>query len=194
MKRKIEYILNQVKEIYQEQDKKIKNKKKLKERKKARKEELKIIEFRAQYMTTELIKKENKGEVFAVKWKNINLGEFIGEGLPQATIENIKQHKFSKNLLNVVAKKDAPLRCFTLYNGLTNWCKCGEIDMSKEAFIRHVKRHHNGIILAKSSLNRPFWLDCIKFTSTALEEEFCFTMSELTYFYFPEENRKELNI
>ena len=97
-----------------EKDKKEKKKEKLKARKKARKEELKIIDFRAQYMTTELIKKENKGEVFMVKWKDIKLGEFTGLGLPQNAIKNIKQHKFSKNLLNVVVKKDAPLKRFTL--------------------------------------------------------------------------------
>ena len=79
-------------------------------------------------------------------------------------------------------KKDAPLKRFTLYDGLTNWCKCGEIDLSKEAFISHVKRYHNGIILANVNVNRLFWLDCINFSSTALEEEFCFIMLELTDF------------
>ena len=60
-----------------EKDKK-KKKEKLKARKKARKEEFKIIGFRAQYMTMELIKKENKGKVFTVKRKYIKLGEFVG--------------------------------------------------------------------------------------------------------------------
>ena len=88
-----------------EKDKK-KKKEKLKARKKARKEEFKIIDFRAQYMTMELIKKENKGKVFTVKWKDIKLGEFVGLALPQNTIENIKQHKFSINQQSIKQFQD----------------------------------------------------------------------------------------
>ena len=83
-----------------------KKKEKLKARKKARKEEFKIIDFRAQYMTMELIKKENKGKVFTVKWKDIKLGEFVGLALPQNTIENIKQHKFSINQQSIKQFQD----------------------------------------------------------------------------------------
>ena len=57
--KKINYVFNRQKDNLYEKDKK-KKKEKLKARKKARKEEFKIIDFRAQYMTMELIKKENK--------------------------------------------------------------------------------------------------------------------------------------
>ena len=83
-------------------------------------------------MTTEFVKKENKGKVFTVNWQDINLGEDLGSDLPQKTIESIKKHKFSKSLLNVILKKDAPLRRFTLYDWITNQCKHGEIDPGKK--------------------------------------------------------------
>ena len=40
--------------------------------------------------------------------------------------------------------------------------------------IGHAKDHHHGIILKNTQLNRPPWLDWIRYNDDELEEEFCF--------------------
>lgn len=36
----------------------------------------------------------------------------------------------------------APYNAFTLYDDFFNYCRCGEIDLSKSDFIEHVKEYH----------------------------------------------------
>ena len=80
----------------------------------------------------------------------------------------------------MLLKRNTPLGRFTLYNGLSNFCSYGVIDLGKDIFYKHVKRKLNGIIQINSQVNRPFWMDWIKFRSENLEELFCYTHEDLT--------------
>ena len=52
-----------------------------------------------------------------------------------------------------------------------------------EGLIAHAKEHQKGIIQRKSQLNRPPWLDWVKFRDDQLEEQFNFTLSNLDGFH-----------
>ena len=54
-----------------------------------------------------------------------------------------------------------------------------EIDLGKDIFFKHVKLKNNGIIPINSKVNRPFWMDWVKFRSDNLEELFCYTQEDL---------------
>jgi len=129
-----------------------------KEKLKQRKTEMKIIEHRAEYMEA-FLKKNEKGEKWWVKWKDVELGEYIGEGNPQTTINKIRAHDFKLKSLYVLIKKDTSLNRLTVYDGLSNWCGCGEIDKGKEVFIHHVRRNHKGKVPKNSCISRPIWYD-----------------------------------
>ena len=73
---------------------------------------------RASHMNSELKKTEN-GEIWSIKWKEMEIGEFIGPGLPQMTINKIQQHQFNPKLFNVLVKKDTPGCNLTLYDGFS---------------------------------------------------------------------------
>ena len=177
--RKMNFIFNRLLETYGIRErKKIERKKEQKMKKEQKELEKKIIELRASKLEFYLRQTE-KGEIFSAKWNNKEIGDYIGPGLPSKTIENIRQHRYKTEYLNVLTEKDIPHRDLILYDGLSNWCGCGVIDMGKNFFINHVNEHHKGIILKNSQLNRPPWLDFIKFKSDQLEEDFCFTLSNL---------------
>lgn len=180
-KKKIDYIFARLKETYKKKDINEERKRRHKKRIKQRKLELKIIDFRAKYMSSKLEKSE-RGEKFFIYWKNIKLGEYTGNGLPQQAIKPLQEHQYEKRLIFKLLRKETPLRNFTLYEGLSNFCGCGEIDLGPEVFKRHVKCHHKNIIPANSQLNRPFWYDLINFESVELEEKFGFTLSNLDEF------------
>ena len=124
-----------------------------KEKLKQRKTEMKIIEHRAAY-TEAFLKKNEKGEKWWVKWKDVELGEYIGTGNPQKTINKIRAHNFKLKLLYVLIKKDTLLNRLTMYDGLSNWCRCGWIYQGKEVFIHHVRRNHKGKVRKNSCINR----------------------------------------
>ena len=69
---------------------------------------MKIIEKRAAYMKT-ILKKNEKGEKLWVKWKDVELGEYIGPGNPQATINKVQAHDFKLKSLYALIKKDTLL-------------------------------------------------------------------------------------
>ena len=56
-----------------------------------------------------LLKEIEKGQKYFLKWKNIELGEYIGSGLPQIVIENFKKDKYDYTNLNVLVKKYSPI-------------------------------------------------------------------------------------
>ena len=174
--RKVDYLLSRL--VKNTQVKENKREKK-NERKKQRKKELKIINYRAANTNVKIDKTE-KGEKFFVYWKEKEIGEYIGEGLPQMVLNKFRAHQFKLNMLFVRLKRDTPLKSFTVYDGFSHWCSCGPIDMDKENFISHVKRQHQGIIPKESQLNRPFWFDWVRYKDDELEEIFCTTLSDLS--------------
>ena len=112
--------------------------------------------------------------------KDKEIDELMGEGLPQQIMNKFKIHRFHKNILFVRIKRDTPIKSFTVYEGFSHWCSCGWIDMSKDYFISHVKRQHQGIIPQDSQLNRSFWYDWVKFKSDEIEELYCYSLSDLS--------------
>ena len=134
---------------------------------------------RASHMNSELKKTEN-GEIWSIKWKEMEIGEFIGPGLPQMTINKIQQHQFNPKLFNVLVKKDTPRCNITLYDGFSFWCGCGEIDDDRVNFLVHVKKKHQNMVPKHSQINRPFWFDWVHYKTDMMEESFCFSLSELS--------------
>jgi len=59
----------------------------------------------------------------------------------------------------VLVDKAAPVKLFTIYDGLSNWIKCGAIDLGARDFIGQKLDHHRGIVPRYSQINRPIWLD-----------------------------------
>ena len=179
IERKINFVFNRLKERFQEKTMKKKEKEENEKLKKEQKIlEKKIAELRSSYMTF-FLDKTQKGEVFKAKWKDLVIGDYIGPGLPTTAIENIQKHRYKFEYLNVLLEKDIPIKRLTLYDSLSNWCGCGEIDAEKNVFLWHVRRHHKGMIPKKSQINRYPWLDWIKFKNDDLEEEFCHSLSNL---------------
>ena len=174
--RKVDFLLSRLVTNAQEKESK---KKKKQEKKVQRKKELKIMNYRALNTKTK-IKNTEKGDIFFLYWKYKEIGEYMGEGLPQQILNKFQTHHFHKNMLFVRIKRDTPLKSFTVYEGFSHWCSCGQIYISKEYFISHVKRQHQGIIPHDSQLNRPFWYDWVKFKSEELEELYCYTLSDLS--------------
>ena len=180
-KKKLDYLFNRMIELFKKKEQNYSKKEKQKQKKKQRRMELKVIENRASYLQTYL-KKTEKGETYSLKWKQIDIGEYTGRGNPQPIIDKIKAHNFEQKLLYVLINKDTPLNRLTLYDGLSNWCGCGEIDQGLDVFINHVRRVHKGIIPKNSVINRPIWYDWIIFKSEEMEQLFNFTLSDLASF------------
>ena len=134
--------------------------------------------MRTSYMDF-FLEKTQKGEVFKAKWKELVLGDYIGPGLPSIAIQNILQHRYKFQYLKVLVEKDFPIKNLTLYEHLSNWCGCGEIDAEKNTFLWHVRTHHKGIIPKNSQINRYPWLDWINFKNDNLEYDFYYTLSDL---------------
>ena len=109
-KRKIDFLFNRMKELYQEQLKKKRNKA-IKQKQKELEE--KIIRYRALYMDT-FLKDTDNGQNYFLKWKNVELGKYIGSGLPQTVIENFKKDRYDFSYLNVLVKKFSPIKSTTL--------------------------------------------------------------------------------
>ena len=67
-------------------------------------------------------------------WKNINSWKILE--ILEKFLKFLKSWKYfifpQKNLLNVVVKKDAPLKLFTLYDGLTNWWNVEKLTLVKK--------------------------------------------------------------
>ena len=154
-KKKINYLYSRLKEIVVKEEIKKNKKEKKKEKRKEKKDQIKIMMNRALYMNSE-VKKTEKGDKMMIKWKNMEIGEFIGRGLPQVTIEKIKQHQFNPKLFNVLLKKNSPINSLTLYNGFSFWCAWGEIDFDKATFLDHVRRKHQNFVPMHSQINCIF--------------------------------------
>ena len=113
-----------MRESYKKNDKNEEKKRKHKRRIKQRKLELKISKF-----LSDKLEKTEKGEKFFIYWKNLKLGEYTGTGLPRTMIKPLQEHQFEKKLIFKLLRRATPLNNFPLYEGLTNYCGCGEIDL-----------------------------------------------------------------
>ena len=177
--KKVNWLINRVKEDYQNREKR---KKKIEEENITKEEEknrqIRIFKKRAEELKYSLDKTE-KGDVFTAKWRGRTIGVYTGKGLPTPTLEKLKANKFNWELMNRLAERTAPYNVFKLYEGLNHWCSCGAIDLDTRDFVGHVKDHHNGKIMKGSQLNRPPWLDNIRYINDAVEETFCFTEMDL---------------
>ena len=174
--RKVDFLLSTLVKNTQVKENK---KEKKKEKKKQRKKELKIINYRAANTNIKM-KNIEKGDKVFIYWKEKEIGEYLGNGLPQMVLDKFRSHQFKMNMIYVRIKRDTPLKSFTVYDGFSQWCSCGSIDMDKEYFISHVKRLHQGVIPKDSQLNRPFWFDWVRYKTDGLEEIFCTTLSDLS--------------
>ena len=137
-----------------------------------------IIENRANHIRFEL-KNTPKGEKFFMKWKDIEIGMLTVDNPPMEIPKKFRQGHYQKRWLFVTAKKETPLKDFTLYDGFSNWCSCGEIDLNQEIFISHAKRHHHGAIPILSQLHRPFWFDWVIYPTDEIERIFCTSLDEM---------------
>ena len=114
-----------------------------------------------------------------MKWKDKEIGMLMVDNPPMEIPKKFRQGHYQKRWPFVTAKKETPLKDFTLYDGFSNWCSCGEIDLNPETFISHVKRHHHGAIPILSQLNRPFWFDWVIYPTEEIEQIFCTTLNEM---------------
>ena len=71
------------------------------------------------------IKSTEKGDKFFLYWKDKEIDELMGEGLPQQIMNKFKMHHFHKNILFVRIKRDTPIKSFIVYKGFSHWCSCG---------------------------------------------------------------------
>ena len=92
---------------------------------------------------------------------------------------SLTNNKYKWQKINLLVERAAPYKNFTIYPGLTNWCSCGEIDLFERDFIGHLKDHHHGVVLRNSQLNRPPWLDLVKYKNDLIEEIICYSEEEL---------------
>ena len=116
-----------------------------------------------------------------MKWKDIEIGMHKVDNPPMEIPKKFRQGHYQKRWLFVIAKKETQLKDFTLYDGFSNQCSCGEIDLNPEAFIILVKIHHHGAIPILSQLNRSFWFDWVFYPIEETERIFCTTIYEMDY-------------
>ena len=73
----------------------------------------------------------------------MKVGEYIGPGLLGPTLAKILRNTCNFAQLNVLVEKAAPIKCFSLIKGLSNWFAFGKIDMEDNQFRGHVIDHQN---------------------------------------------------
>ena len=122
---------------------------------------MKTINYRVDNTNVKM-EKTQKWEKFFIYWKEKEIGEYIGEGLPKMVLNKFRGHQFKLNILFVRLKRNTPLKSFTVYDSFSHWCSCGPIVMDKENLISHFERQHEGITPKESQLNRPFWFDWLR--------------------------------
>ena len=88
--KKVNWLINRVKEDYQNREKR---KKKIEEENITKEEEknrqIRIFKKRAEELKYSLDKTE-KGDVFTAKWRGRTIGVYAGKGLPTPTLEKLK--------------------------------------------------------------------------------------------------------
>lgn len=94
-----------MKEEYKLKEKKETKKEKKKNKKQQRKMEMKVMELRAIYMQT-FLKKKKEGDKYFLKWKDIEIGEYLGSGNPQIMIDKINKSLIIIKVNNNVYEKN----------------------------------------------------------------------------------------
>ena len=162
--------------------KELQKKQKIEERleKKKNQEELekKIFLKRAKELEFKMANTE-KGEACLALWKGKTVGVFKGALPIEPIIDNFRQERYSWNKINLLVEKAAPLKEFTLYQGLTNRCSCGKNDMYPKEFMEHLKEHHEEMVEERSQINRPPWLDLVEYKDYLIEEKLCYSEEDL---------------
>ena len=177
-RKKVDFIFQRLKEVLRIRAairEERKNIQKNKERNRALK--LNIIKKRAQYLEGFLKRTKDRGDVYWTKWKEIEKEEYTGPKVLFFAAYRIQSGEYDLKYFNVLTEKAAPYHNFTLYPGISNWFHCERIDLEQKDFITHVNEHNKGIIQRNSQLNRPPWLDWVKFEDKQLEEQFSFILS-----------------
>ena len=114
-----------------------------------------------------------------MQWKGNTIGEYQGPGLIGPILEKFRRNLFDLDQINRLLEKAGPVKCLNLYRGMTNWCPCGEIDMSSRDLIGHCMDYHRGIAMRNSQLNRPPWIDWVEYDDDEVMEKLCFTDESL---------------
>ena len=125
------------------------------------------------------IRKTEKGDVISIDWKEKQIGDYICPGLPETILQKLQQHKYQWKYVNVLVENAIPIKKLKLYKGLTNWCACRMQDLGKKDFLGNVADHHHGIIQKDSQINRLFWLDWVFYSNEEIEQEFCYSLSNI---------------
>ena len=92
-------------------------------------------------------------------WLGKEIGKYTGPGLLGPTLVKLRKNQFNWELIFRLTEKAAPYKTFKLYEGLSNACACGEIDLEARNFNDHIKDHHYGVVPKGSQINRPPWFD-----------------------------------
>ena len=176
--RMINYVFQKVKEdVERKKKKQEENQQKRRNKKEQREKEIQIMKLRAQHSECKLKKIPERGEVQWMYWKDKEIGEYIGPGLLGPILHKLRFNLFKWEQMLMLVDKAAPYKILKIYDGLSHWCACGQIDMNARDFIAHTKEHHHGIVQKFSQINRPPWFDWIKYDDE-MEKIFCFTNKE----------------
>lgn len=98
--KKLDYIFNRLKESLEINNLKKRAKERKKQKIRYRREELKIIENRDEYLKASLKANEDGVEKFVLNWRDIEKGDYIFPGHPQVAINIILTHKY-KNICSM---------------------------------------------------------------------------------------------
>jgi hypothetical protein len=123
-------------------------------------------------MNVENLIKETKftqeGQISKLLWKNQEVGECAGSGLPTPTRLLLK-HSFDIRLTKVVLRKPVPKQKLKLLIGFSNWCLYGKTGLDNKEFLRHISIEHDDYALPNIVLNREPWVDWVDFYSDEAE-------------------------
>ena len=67
--------------------------------------------------TNAYLKKTQEGEKWWLKWKDVELWEYTGDGNPQTIINKIRENDYKIKSLFVLLKMDVPLNCHKVNDG-----------------------------------------------------------------------------
>lgn len=176
--RKINFIFSRLwKDMKEKDERRNKRTEEIYAKRKQKELEIKVFTKRAHELRVVLEKRE-KGDTPVLQWKGTTVGECTNAPYISQTIDNFQHDRFDWSKINLLVERASPYMNFTFYKGLTNWCGCGQIDMETNDFIAHLKEHHKGVVIKNSQLNRPPWLDRVKYKNDTIEELICYTEEE----------------
>ena len=94
-RRKVNFIFNREMERFKNREEEKKNRKKMNKQKKEQKElEKQVFELRLKDMEFKSRKTE-KGDVMTMFWREKQIGDYIGSGLPSVVLNKLSQHRYN---------------------------------------------------------------------------------------------------